>query len=188
MVKQIVLASNSPRRKQILAEAGFVFEVIKSDFEEDLEGLSPKQTVERFAYSKAKDVFDKLGDINAVVLGADTVVSIDKDILGKPKDRQNAKQILSRLSGKTHQVWTGYCIISEGETLIDAVKTDVVFNELSNELIDEYVATGKPMDKAGAYGIQDGFLLVKEYKGSYSNVVGLPIEELISPLKKFLEK
>ena len=91
------------------------------------------------------------------------------------------------MSGKTHQVWTGYCILLDGQSIVDAVKTDVVFNELSSELIDEYVATEKPMDKAGAYGIQDGFNLVKEYRGSYSNVVGLPIEEIEDKLRELLK-
>ena len=187
MEKHLILASNSPRRREILTQKGFEFKVVKSDFEEAVENLSPENTVKQFAFSKAKDVFDKLADKNAVVLGADTVVSIDGQILGKPKTKEDASQMLLRLSGKTHQVWTGYCILLEGQSIVEAVKTDVVFNELSSELIDEYVATEKPMDKAGAYGIQDGFNLVKEYRGSYSNVVGLPIEEIEDKLRELLK-
>lgn len=185
-MKRFILASNSPRRKEILTDAGFNIEIIPSTFEENISGKTPDQTVKDFAYSKAKEVFGRLNDSSAVVLGADTVVSFDGLILGKPKDEKDAVKMLTGLSGKVHQVWTGYCIYSKEKVIVDAVKTDVIFNDLSSSKIEEYVATGKPMDKAGAYGIQDGFDLVKGYNGSYYNVVGLPIEEIQIKLKEFL--
>lgn len=185
---KLVLASNSPRRKQLLNSFGFDFEVVGSNYQENPGELSPQETVKTFALGKAKDVFEKLKDQDVVVLGADTVVSLDNKILGKPKDKQQAIEMLKELSGKTHQVWTGYSIISKDEIYTDAVKTDVSFNHLPISLIVEYVATGKPLDKAGAYGIQDGYDLVENYVGSYNNVVGLPIEEIAPFLKIRLEK
>ncbi len=182
----MILASNSPRRKELLTQFGFEFTVKKSDFEESNCSLSPRETVINNALGKTKDVFDKQTDKTQVVLGADTVVSLDGKILGKPKSVKEAEEMLKSLSGRVHQVWTGYCII-KGDTVIkDAVRTDVEFNQLSNELIDEYLSTGKPMDKAGAYGIQDGFDLVKAFNGSFNNVVGLPIEIFEKTLKELL--
>ena len=160
---KLILASNSPRRKNFLTEYGYDFSVVPSDFNETGECETPKQTVEFYAYSKAKDVFDKLNDNGAVVLGADTIVCLDGVILGKPKDKQNAVEMLKNLSGKTHQVITGFAIIKNGEQIIDSVTTEVTFNALSDEVIKSYVDTGSPLDKAGSYGIQDGFGLVKEY-------------------------
>ena len=185
---KLVLASNSPRRKQLLNSFGFDFEVVGSNYQENASDLTPQEMVKTFALGKAKDVFDSLKGQDVVVLGADTVVSLDDKILGKPKDKQQAIEMLKELSGKIHQVWTGYAIISKDGIYTDAVKTDVVFNQLPISLIVDYVATGKPFDKAGAYGIQDGFDLVKEYNGSYNNVVGLPIEEIAPFLKIRLEK
>ena len=185
---KLVLASNSPRRKQLLNSFGFDFEVVGSNYQENASDLTPQEMVKTFALGKAKDVFDSLKGQDVLVLGADTVVSLDDKILGKPKDKQQAIEMLKELSGKIHQVWTGYAIISKDGIYTDAVKTDVVFNQLPISLIVDYVATGKPFDKAGAYGIQDGFDLVKEYNGSYNNVVGLPIEEIAPFLKIRLEK
>ena len=187
-MKRLILASNSPRRREILTEAGFDIEIIPSTFEENISGKTPDQTVKDFAHSKAKEVFDRLGDKDAVVLGADTVVSLEGVILGKPKNEQDAVNMLTSLSGKAHQVWTGYCIYSSQKVIVEAVKTDVIFNDLSTSKIEQYVATGKPLDKAGAYGIQDGFDLVKGYNGSYFNVVGLPLEEIQDKLKQLLIK
>ena len=185
---KLVLASNSPRRKELLNEFGFAFEIISSNYQENALNLSPEEVVKEFAFGKAKDVFDRVNDGNTVVLGADTVVSLDGAILGKPRDKAHAKQMLKALSNKAHQVWTGYCIISPSGVVVDAVKTDVVFNDLLDTLICEYVESGKPLDKAGAYGIQDGFDLVKEYRGSYNNVVGLPVEIFEKILKNLLKK
>lgn len=186
---KLILASNSPRRKEILSKFGFIFTVIKSDYEEKESFSDAFSLVKTFAEKKAEHVFNALSKKDkktSVVLGADTVVVSDGKILGKPKDKKDAANMLSALSGKTHLVLTGYAIISNGKTLSGVTKTEVVFNNLSDELIKEYIATGSPMDKAGAYGIQDGFPLVKEYYGSIYNVIGLPIEEISPILKKLL--
>ena len=182
---ELILASNSPRRKQLLSEYGFIFSVIPSDFDENEELLSPVETVKSYALGKAKDVFDKTNG-DAVVLGADTIVVLDGKILGKPKDNFDAKNMLEKLSNKSHQVITGYCIYTKNKIITDYITTIVKFNELTDELIDKYVATGSPLDKAGAYGIQDGFNLVKKIDGSYNNVVGLPIEIIKDKLNELL--
>ena len=184
---KLYLASNSPRRKHILTEYGYEFSVVPSSYDEVGEQLSPKTTAEFFARNKAQDVFDKLNDSGAVVLGADTVVCLNGEILGKPKNQQHAVEMLKNLSGKTHQVITGFAIITKTQKIVDSVITEVVFNKLSDELISEYVQTGSPLDKAGSYGIQDGFNLVKEYKGSLNNVIGLPIEIIKPILDKILK-
>lgn len=185
---KLVLASNSPRRKELLSEFGFAFEVISSGYQENALNPCPEQMVKEFAYGKAKEVFDRVNDGKTVVLGADTVVSLDGVILGKPKDKAHAKEMLKALSGRAHQVWTGYCIMHPEGLELNAIKTDVVFNALTDELINDYVSSGKPLDKAGAYGIQDGYNLVKEYLGSYNNVVGLPIEIFAEKLNEILQK
>lgn len=182
----MILASNSPRRKDLLREFGFEFTIEKSDFEESNCSLSPRETVINNAFGKAKDVFDKQADKSQVILGADTVVSLDGNILGKPKTEKEAEEMLKSLSNRVHQVWTGYCIIKGDLVIKDAVQTNVEFNNLSDSLIKEYISTGKPMDKAGAYGIQDGFDLVKSFDGSFNNVVGLPIEIFEKTLKELL--
>jgi septum formation protein len=186
----LILASNSPRRKQLLTEYGFNFTVKPSGYEEKSLNFNPEQTVKAFALGKALDVFNGLSSEDkqtAVVLGADTVVCLNDKILGKPKTEKEALDMLKALSGREHSVLTGYCLITAKETVCQVEKTAVIFNELSNELIEGYVATGKPMDKAGAYGIQDGYDLVKEFKGSYNNVVGLPVEVFKTQLTNLLK-
>ena len=185
---RLILASISPRRKEILRRFGFEFDVIKSgydekDFAESVEGL-----VKTFAIKKAEYVFDRLSEekkTQSVVLGADTVVALDGVILGKPKNNEEAFDMLKRLSGKEHGVFTGYAVVTSKKTITGVAKTKVFFNRLSEKTIREYVATGSPLDKAGGYGIQDGFSLVKAYEGSLYNVIGLPIEELEPILKQF---
>ncbi len=143
-------------------------------FEERARGLSAYETAEYFACEKAKEVFSRFPD--AVVLGADTVVSLEGRILGKPKDGADAKEMLRALSGRTHSVFTGVCVLARGIRRSAVAETKVAFFPLGEELIARYVASGLPMDKAGAYGIQDGFPLVRSYEGGYENVVGLPVE------------
>ena len=184
---KLILASGSPRRKELLKENGFFFTVIPSGFSETNLLLSPVLTAKSNALGKAKDVFSMLCDDNIVVLGADTIVVLDGKILGKPTDSNHAKQMLKALSGKTHQVITAYALISKAETICEYEITDVTFNKLSDGQIEEYVKTGSPLDKAGAYGIQDGFNLVKEINGSYNNVVGLPIEIFKEKLERTLK-
>lgn len=178
----LILASNSPRRRELLRESGIPFEVVPSRFEECGAGLSARETVLRFAEGKAREVYSRNGE--AFVLGADTVVSLDGKILGKPKDREEAAAMLRALSGRRHEVLTGVCLIGRGFFRLDAARTVVEFYPLGEELIGRYVESGLPLDKAGAYGIQDGYPLVRGYEGSYTNVVGLPMELVTAFLKE----
>ena len=185
---QYVLASASPRRKELLADIVSDFEIIPSSFDEgQIQGNLPPQTlVKRLAKGKAKDVAMRPENDGKIVLGSDTVVAIKKHILGKPKDEADAKTMLGALSGKKHYVYTGVCLMMVKSGAIvwkktAAAKTAVYFEKLTNEFIDGYVAGGSPMDKAGAYGIQDGGL-VESIDGSFTNVVGLPKELCIKML------
>lgn len=184
---EFILASNSPRRKEILTSAGFSFKVVTAEFEEKAFSTDPTLTAKTFALGKATAVFEKIKNENVLVLGADTVVFFDGEILGKPKDESCAREMLKRLSGKTHTVVTGYALLSNGGVICDSVATQVTFNKLSDELIESYLASGLYKGKAGSYGIQDNFPLVKEYDGSLTNVIGLPIE-VISPIIKDILK
>ena len=182
---RFILASASPRRKELLQKAGYTFDIQVSDADETLpDGITPAEAVQLNAARKAQAVAQK--HPGAVVLGCDTVVAIDGAILGKPQDEAEAKAMLRRLSDRTHTVYSGVCI-TDGETeTVFAVATDVTFYELSDRTIDTYAATGEPMDKAGAYGIQGlGCVLVKEISGDYSNVVGLPLSESARALASF---
>ena len=175
-----ILASASPRRKELLAELIKEFQIIPSNADENVEGeLTPLKLVKALAKRKSEEVALRPENAGKIVLGSDTVVAYGEKVLGKPKDEDDAFRMLKLLSGKAHAVYTGVCFtrIHEGkmQSLCEADKTEVRFNELSDEWIWEYVRGGSPMDKAGAYGIQDGGL-VKEIQGSYTNVVGLPIE------------
>ena len=171
----LLLASNSPRRRELLGTITKNFRVQPSLFEESAKGLSAQETVSLFSKGKALEVLSRFEE--DVVLGADTVVSLGGEILGKPHSKEEAKEMLRLLSGKEHAVYTGIFLASRKKRLSSVVKTTVFFYTLSEEHIERYVATGSPLDKAGAYGIQDGFGLVEKIEGSYSNVVGLPVEE-----------
>jgi septum formation protein len=180
----IILASASPRRKYLLEQAGLALEVIPSDFDED--AISEPDPAARVRILAA----EKAGQIAALhpdrwVIGADTVVVIDGKILGKPASSRDAKQMLRRLSGRIHQVFTGYAVVckKKNRRFSDAVCTDVRFKALNENEITWYVSTGEPFDKAGAYAIQGiGTFLVKSINGSYTNVVGLPVCEVIELL------
>ncbi len=177
-----ILASASPRRKELFALIVPEFEVIPSSGEEKFNmSLFPEQVVCAVAEGKCDDVSEKNGD--AVVVGCDTVVVSEGEILGKPKDSADATATLKRLSGKTHYVITAVCVRYKSKKLIRFEKTEVRFNTLSDEFIKIYVDSGSPLDKAGSYGIQDGGL-VREYFGSYTSVVGLPV----SLTKKMIEE
>ncbi len=183
----IVLASNSPRRREILTQGGYEFTVDAADVDENLGITDPVRLVEALSLKKAMAVAEKYPD--KTVIGADTVVAIDGDILGKPADEADAKAMLKKLSGRTHQVVTGVTVVRPGsakerENVTFHSVTDVTFYELSGEEIDDYVSTGEPLDKAGAYGIQGrGALLVERISGEYLNVVGLPLARLNQELK-----
>ena len=186
-----ILASASPRRRELLTELIENFEILPSKAEETVEGdPTPKELVKMLALQKAKEVASRAEAKGKAVLGSDTVVAFEGKVLGKPKDEADAFAMLSMLSGNTHEVYTGVCILypkldgSEG-MLLEADCTKVVFETLSDKDIRAYIATGSPMDKAGAYGIQDGGL-VKEIKGSFSNVVGLPLELCERMIKKMI--
>lgn len=179
-MRQLILASASPRRRELLQGLAPEFLVVPSRFEEKTGGRTARETAGFFAQKKAEEVFGRYPD--ALVLGADTVVALGNEILGKPKDEADAARMLRLLSGKSHSVFTGICLVGKDENnrdvaVRDVVETRVTFSVLTEEFIARYVASGSPMDKAGAYGIQDGGL-VERYEGSYTNVVGLPTERL----------
>lgn len=184
-MKRFIVASASPRRKELLSNVGFSFDVIPSDADESCDGeLTPVELVRELALRKAKSVFEKNTD--AVVLGCDTVVEYGGTVLGKPESREDAKRMLKMLSGKTHNVHTGVCITDSENTVSFEKTVKVEFYELTDELIDSYVATGECDDKAGAYGIQGkGCLLVKGIEGDYFSVVGLPVSETARVLWSF---
>lgn len=181
---KIILASASPRRKELLTLAGIEYDVIVSQCEETLpDGITPDKAVEELAKQKAEDVFSRNSD--AMVIAADTVVALGNTILGKPKDEEDAFNMLSSLSGRRHTVFTGVCIRTKDKTDIFHVATEVEFYDLTEKEIRDYIATKEPMDKAGAYGIQGkGFVLVKGIHGDYFNVVGLPLAETVRHLNK----
>ena len=175
---RLILASNSPRRKEILKKHGLDFEIKVSDYSEKDEKV-PIQTAEDNAKGKAWSVFETLTDkTDVVVLGADTIVVFDGEIIGKPKDRIDAAKTLKRLSGKAHKVITGFALITKSQEITGYDETEVIFNDLSDKLIEEYVKTGLPLDKAGSYGYQDGFPIVKECIGDIENVIGLPFYKI----------
>ena len=183
----IILASTSLRRKELLQQIGVKFEIVPSQASEDIEKeLSPREAVHVLAQRKA----DAIASVRpeALVIAADTVISLDDEILGKPGSYQRAKEMLARLSGRTHQVVSGVamvCLLRNIHDIFD-VTTDVTFGVLSNDLIEKYVKTGEPLDKAGAYAIQGGgSILVQSIKGSYCNVVGFPIFEIAEALSRY---
>lgn len=180
---ELILASASPRRKEILSHILSRFTVIPSAADEHTEGLSVCETVKVLAARKAESVFAAHPD--AAVLGADTVVSFEGRMLGKPKDEEDAYRTLSLLSGKTHEVYTGWCLILQGGRAEGVVRSSVTFRTLERSFIREYVKSGRPLDKAGSYGIQDDPRLVDCYEGSFTNIVGLPEEEIRIQLQKF---
>lgn len=182
----IILASASPRRKEILENTNTKFEIIKSEIDEViLDNELPSQVVMRLAFEKSIDIALKHPD--SLVIGADTVVVLNNKILGKPKDSSDAFNMIKQLSGKTHQVITGISLINlnANQKIIDYVVSNVKFKNLSEEDIKDYIQTNESLDKAGAYGIQGfGAMLVEEIQGDYFNIVGLPISRLSDLLKK----
>jgi septum formation protein len=180
----LVLASQSPRRRELLHRLGLTFEVDPSHVEEIVpEGTAPAEVVEALARQKAEAVAARHPD--ALVLGADTIVVLDGDILGKPANAAEARAMLRRLSGRTHTVFSGLALVPpSGATAVAHEATAVTFAEMTDDEIAAYVATGSPMDKAGAYGIQDdaGALLVAAVRGCYYTVVGLPLHRLYRTL------
>ncbi|KIR02006.1 Septum formation protein Maf [Lachnospiraceae bacterium TWA4] len=185
---RIVLASGSPRRRELLDQAGYNYQVVVSDVDEETDLTNPKEYVLELSRRKAKDVYQKLVKTDKmVVIGADTVVSLNDKILGKPKDYEDAYQMLKSLSGQTHHVYTGVSLVYyDGDKLIEksfCECTQVLFYPMSHEEITWYLDTKEPFDKAGSYGIQGkGGIFVKEIRGDYNNVVGLPLARLYHEL------
>jgi septum formation protein len=179
---RIILASQSPRRRWLLESAGFEVDVRPVAVEEARRpGEAPVDMVERLARAKATALKDP-GDLP--VVAADTVVALADEVLGKPRDERQAARTLRRLSGEEHVVLTGWCVRFRDGARVGVVRTQVWFRDLSDGEIERYIATGEPMDKAGAYGIQgDGGALVDRVAGSYTNVVGLPLAEVIWELR-----
>ncbi len=181
----VILASASPRRQELLRFAVKEFDIIPSDADETLpENIPAEEAAEYLAVKKARSVADN--HRSDTVIGCDTVVVINGEILGKPSDEENAAEMLRKLSGKVHKVITGVCICRGERSLSFSCTTQVEFYPLSDKEIEDYVSTGDPMDKAGAYGIQsDGCVLVKRIDGDFFNVVGLPVAKLKRVLKGF---
>lgn len=197
-MKRVILGSGSPRRRELLEQIGIRFEVMVSEKEEVYTAQEPEKIVRELALMKAKNVASEISDLEMkdseaegiIVIGADTVVVLDGQILGKPSDEKDAFAMLTSLQGREHQVFTGVAVLdfdTEGnvsETAF-AVKTDVCVNEMDEEEIRSYIRTGEPMDKAGAYGIQGRFAAyIDRIDGDYYNVVGLPVSALYRVLKK----
>lgn len=181
----IVLASGSPRRKELLQQIGLKFRVVKSGCDEIIRESEPDRIVMKLSSDKANDVAGKLRNNDALIIGADTVVSCDGVILGKPVDDADAKRMLRMISGRTHSVFTGVTVIHGDKSISFAEETVVNVISMSDEEIDEYIHTGEPLDKAGAYGIQGRFAMyVSGISGDYNNVVGLPISRLMSTIKE----
>ena len=180
---EIILASGSQRRRELMSLMGLDFAVIPSGADENIDkATEPSLYVRELARRKAEYV--ALSHKNACVVGADTVVVLNGEIIGKPKNTDDAYAILRKLSGKKHTVYTGIAVIYAGKEYVEYDATDVTFAELSDEDIYDYIATGDPMDKAGAYGIQGQFcVFIERIEGSYFNVIGLPVHKLHKILK-----
>lgn len=193
MTPRLILASTSPRRRELLGLLGLPFEVVASRYDEASlppDGLTPPEYVTRLARGKASEVAARTGG-DALVIGADTTVILDGQTLNKPADAGDARRMLRLLSGRTHQVYTGLCLVPVeggvvGKAQTDHAITDVTFDTLTDEIIAAYVAGGEPLDKAGAYGIQGKALsFIPGIQGDYFNVVGMPLFLLGKMLDKF---
>jgi septum formation protein len=190
-VKPIILASRSPRRIHLLHQIGLSFTVQESGVDEHIpDGIAPEEVVRRLSLEKASRVAERLHD--GIVIGADTIVVLDGKILGKPSSKGEAISMLSQLGGKTHTVFTGFALIDveSQKSYVDYEKTEVTFRRLSNEEIESYVESGSPMDKAGAYGIQDDFgaVFVERINGCFYTVVGFPLSKFYTSWNMFLEQ
>ncbi|MBQ6712507.1 MAG: septum formation inhibitor Maf [Selenomonadales bacterium] len=180
----IVLASASPRRRELLTQVGYQFKVVPSSVEEEMEDGAPIDIVKHNALIKAQDIAKSYP--KDIVIGADTIVVVNGRIFGKPQDENDAEKMLAELSGSVHQVMTGIAVVQGERIHSEAVVTDVTMRNYDMDEIRAYIATGEPMDKAGAYGIQGiGALLVSHISGCYNNVVGLPIARVAEVLSTF---
>lgn len=189
VTNSIVLGSGSPRRKQLLSELGFQLEIISLDIDESYPLDLPSIEVASFVANKKMEALKKIKTDTEILLTADTTVVFSNQLLGKPVDEENAKEMLQLLSGQKHIVNTGVVISFDGNTEAISCYTEVQFNQLSPEQIDFYITHFKPFDKAGSYGIQDWFGLVgiKSINGSYTNVVGLPTDECYQAIQRLIK-
>lgn len=184
----LILASSSPRRADLLRAAGIPFQMFPVDVDEAvLRSEPPGEHVRRLAREKADVAFARNAD--AVVLGADTIVTVGGEIMGKPRDAGDAIRMLRLLSGREHEVLTGVALVSQRGVVVEVARTRVWVNPLTEHEIGDYVATGEPLDKAGGYGIQGlGSRFIDRIQGSYSNVVGLPVALVYRLLKGYPER
>lgn len=186
--KKIVLASASPRRKELLDTIKLQFEIIPADIDETLESdRFSLDVIEKLALDKALDVSKRI-NYPALIIGSDTVVVINDQVLGKPKDKEDAFSMLKMLNGKTHKVISAIAIYNtaQDKTLVDSVSSEVTFREMTDKEITNYIDSGEPMDKAGAYAIQGiGGIFVSSICGCYSNIVGISVFKLAEMLKIF---
>ncbi len=186
--KTIILASQSPRRKELLKGIGVDFEVkVKKDIDESFDKSMPFEQVAEYLAKKKAANYNNLINEQTIIITADTIVCTDTEILNKPANYADAKQMLNKLSGKKHKVITGVCLKSYNKEINFSSETIVYFSELTNDEIEYYINTYKPYDKAGAYGIQEwiGYIGISKIEGSYFNVMGLPINLIYSKLKLF---
>lgn len=187
-MKKVILASASPRRRELLEQIGMDFQICYSQAEEIISEKEPISVVQSLSSLKAKDVAGRMDSEEALIIGADTIVAIQGEILGKPRDEKTAAAMLWKLQGKMHQVYTGVTLIHMTENNVQShtfsEKTKVAFYPMTMEEISCYVSTKEPMDKAGAYGIQGrGAVYIKEIQGDYNNVVGLPLARMYQEIK-----
>ena len=186
---KLILASASPRRKELLAKTGFSFDIIPAKGEEKITKKIPAEVVMELSQQKAQEIAEKQTE-DCIIIGADTIVAKGDTVMGKPKDEADAFRMLEMISDDCHQVYTGVTIIRTGknpQTITFAEKTDVYLYPISEKDIHAYIESGDPMDKAGAYGIQGDFAVhVKGIEGDYYNVVGLPIGRVYQELKKIM--
>ncbi len=191
---RIILASKSPRRREILEMLGVKFEVVVADTEEICDNENPGARVETLAMQKAVAVQEKLGTKDSgdkgedLIIACDTLVYLDGEFFGKPESRDDARRMLSKLSGRTHEVWSGICLCGKGKTVVASEKTEVEFAKMSQNEIERYLDSEEPFDKAGAYAVQGrAARYVKGLSGDYFNVVGLPVNLLYRTLKEQFE-
>lgn len=187
----LILASASPRRKELLGHLNLPFEIIPSHVKEESNEQDPVKFSQEIALLKAQNVSRKMkskNDIVPVIISADTIVVLDGQIFGKPKDRDDARQMLQNMSGKNHEVYTSVVLLSQDRKQIFSVKTSVTFDNIKTDLLESYLISGDSLDKAGAYGIQgEALSFISKIDGSYSNVVGFPLSHFVQELSQFLK-
>jgi len=184
--RRILLASQSPRRQQLIADSGFFMEVIRIDVEEDFHPHLKAEHIPEYLAQKKSRAYTEAIPENALLVTADTIVWLKDEVLNKPKDIVDARDMLRRLSGNKHTVYTGVCVRSDAKEITFSEATDVHFNTLSDDMIDHYLSEYRPLDKAGAYGIQEfiGYVGIRSITGCYYNVMGFPVSRFINEIER----